>query len=151
MAAQEQPAEGTGSLRNKHYDLVFVFVFQVKSLCASLLDSNVLVQRNNLEIILFFFPFYTCLVSHVCPPGHFLLLQRQRAGVCIHSSSVMELSHLAGSTHLGPWMALIYSVGLCDLSWEEVNRWFFMPDRAPATGQGVTPPSPAWRNNGFVW
>uniref|UniRef100_G3TIJ5 DOP1 leucine zipper like protein B n=1 Tax=Loxodonta africana TaxID=9785 RepID=G3TIJ5_LOXAF len=33
----------------------------VKSLCASLLDSNVLVQRNNLEIVLFFFPFYTCL------------------------------------------------------------------------------------------
>ncbi|XP_012971665.1 protein dopey-2 isoform X3 [Mesocricetus auratus] len=33
----------------------------VKSLCASLLDANVLVQRNNLEIILFFFPFYTCL------------------------------------------------------------------------------------------
>ncbi|XP_054434158.1 protein dopey-2 [Pteronotus mesoamericanus] len=33
----------------------------VKALCASLLDSNVLVQRNNLEIVLFFFPFYTCL------------------------------------------------------------------------------------------
>ncbi|XP_060226745.1 protein dopey-2 isoform X2 [Meriones unguiculatus] len=33
----------------------------VKSLCASLLDTNVLVQRNNLEIILFFFPLYTCL------------------------------------------------------------------------------------------
>ncbi|XP_006886789.1 PREDICTED: protein dopey-2 [Elephantulus edwardii] len=33
----------------------------VKSLCVSLLDSNVLVQRNNLEIVLFFFPFYTCL------------------------------------------------------------------------------------------
>lgn len=39
---------------------------QIKSLCASLLDSNVLVQRNNLEIVLFFFPFYTCLVSHLC-------------------------------------------------------------------------------------
>ncbi|XP_037687642.1 protein dopey-2 [Choloepus didactylus] len=35
----------------------------VKSLCASLLDSNVLVQRNNLEIVLFFFPFCTCLDS----------------------------------------------------------------------------------------
>ncbi|XP_045140495.1 protein dopey-2 isoform X2 [Echinops telfairi] len=33
----------------------------VKSLCASLLDSNVLVQRNHLEIVLFFFPFYSCL------------------------------------------------------------------------------------------
>eukprot|EP00070_Physeter_catodon_P041545 XP_028348439.1 protein dopey-2 isoform X2 [Physeter catodon] len=36
----------------------------LKSLCASLLDSNVLVQRNNLEIVLFFFPFYTCLDSN---------------------------------------------------------------------------------------
>ncbi|XP_033088316.1 protein dopey-2 isoform X2 [Trachypithecus francoisi] len=36
----------------------------VKSLCTSLLDSNVLVQRNNLEIVLFFFPFYTCLDSN---------------------------------------------------------------------------------------
>uniref|UniRef100_A0A2K5HXJ6 Uncharacterized protein n=1 Tax=Colobus angolensis palliatus TaxID=336983 RepID=A0A2K5HXJ6_COLAP len=36
----------------------------VKSLCASLLDSNVLVQRNNLEIVLFFFPFYACLDSN---------------------------------------------------------------------------------------
>uniref|UniRef100_K9IPK8 Putative dopey n=1 Tax=Desmodus rotundus TaxID=9430 RepID=K9IPK8_DESRO len=35
----------------------------VKALCASLLDSNVLVQRNNLEIVLFFFPFHTCLDS----------------------------------------------------------------------------------------
>ncbi|XP_045708401.1 protein dopey-2 isoform X1 [Phyllostomus hastatus] len=33
----------------------------VKALRASLLDSNVLVQRNNLEIVLFFFPLYTCL------------------------------------------------------------------------------------------
>ncbi|XP_012586331.1 PREDICTED: protein dopey-2 [Condylura cristata] len=33
----------------------------VKSLCVSLLDSNALVQRNSLEIVLFFFPFYTCL------------------------------------------------------------------------------------------
>lgn len=33
----------------------------VKGLCASLLDSNVLVQRNNLELVLFFFPFSTCL------------------------------------------------------------------------------------------
>nr|KAF6381744.1 DOP1 leucine zipper like protein B [Pipistrellus kuhlii] len=35
----------------------------VKALCALLLDSNVLVQRNTLEIVLFFFPLYTCLDS----------------------------------------------------------------------------------------
>nr|XP_057937459.1 protein dopey-2 isoform X2 [Doryrhamphus excisus] len=33
----------------------------VKSVCLSLQDSNVLVQRNMLEILLFFFPFATCL------------------------------------------------------------------------------------------
>ena len=46
---------------------------QIKSLCASLLDSNVLVQRNNLEIVLFFFPFYTCLVSRLCSSGAVLV------------------------------------------------------------------------------
>lgn len=33
----------------------------VKSVCLSLQDSNVLVQRNTLEILLFFFPFAKCL------------------------------------------------------------------------------------------
>uniref|UniRef100_A0A3P9AY55 DOP1 leucine zipper like protein B n=1 Tax=Maylandia zebra TaxID=106582 RepID=A0A3P9AY55_9CICH len=33
----------------------------VKSLCLSLQDSNALVQRNTLEILLYFFPFATCL------------------------------------------------------------------------------------------
>ncbi|XP_041857601.1 protein dopey-2 isoform X2 [Melanotaenia boesemani] len=33
----------------------------VKSVCLSLQDSNVLVQRNMLEILLYFFPFATCL------------------------------------------------------------------------------------------
>uniref|UniRef100_A0A7M4FBB2 DOP1 leucine zipper like protein B n=1 Tax=Crocodylus porosus TaxID=8502 RepID=A0A7M4FBB2_CROPO len=31
----------------------------VKALCVAVLDSNVLVQRNTLEVVLFFFPFYT--------------------------------------------------------------------------------------------
>lgn len=42
-------------------NVVFSFL-QIKSLCVSVLDSNVLVQRNTLEAILFFFPFYTALV-----------------------------------------------------------------------------------------
>ncbi|XP_047456858.1 protein dopey-2 [Mugil cephalus] len=33
----------------------------VKSVCLSLQDSNVLVQRNTLEILLYFFPFATCM------------------------------------------------------------------------------------------
>lgn len=36
---------------------------QVKSLCLSLQDSNVLVQRNMLEVLLYFFPFAELLVS----------------------------------------------------------------------------------------
>ncbi|XP_066455082.1 protein dopey-2 isoform X2 [Eleutherodactylus coqui] len=39
----------------------------IKSLCVSVMDSNVLVQRNTLEILLFFFPFNTCLDSGDCP------------------------------------------------------------------------------------
>uniref|UniRef100_G3UG70 DOP1 leucine zipper like protein B n=1 Tax=Loxodonta africana TaxID=9785 RepID=G3UG70_LOXAF len=54
----------------------------VKSLCASLLDSNVLVQRNNLEIVLFFFPFYTCLalrsdIVHILSAATQTLLRRE--------------------------------------------------------------------------
>lgn len=37
--------------------------FKVKAVCLSLQDSNVLVQRNMLEILLYFFPFAECLVG----------------------------------------------------------------------------------------
>ncbi|XP_038622014.1 protein dopey-2 isoform X2 [Tachyglossus aculeatus] len=47
--------------REQRHMLGTDFPLTVKSLCTSVLDSNVLVQRNNLEVILFFFPFYTCL------------------------------------------------------------------------------------------
>ncbi|XP_003800714.1 protein dopey-2 [Otolemur garnettii] len=47
--------------KEQKYMLGSDYQLTVKSLSASLLDSNVLVQRNNLEIVLFFFPFYTCL------------------------------------------------------------------------------------------
>ncbi|XP_016076085.1 PREDICTED: protein dopey-2 isoform X2 [Miniopterus natalensis] len=49
--------------KEQKYMLGTNYQLTVKALCASLLDSNVLVQRNNLEIVLFFFPFYTCLDS----------------------------------------------------------------------------------------
>ncbi|KAG6932760.1 dopey family member 2, partial [Chelydra serpentina] len=39
----------------------------VKSLRVSVLDSNVLVQRNTLEVLLFFFPFYTALDYNESP------------------------------------------------------------------------------------
>lgn len=47
--------------KEQKYMLGTDYQLTIKALCASLLDSNVLVQRNNLEIVLFFFPFYTCL------------------------------------------------------------------------------------------
>ncbi|KAK2522036.1 protein dopey-2 isoform X2 [Columba livia] len=39
----------------------------IKSLCVAVLDSNVLVQRNTLEVILFFFPFYIALDCNESP------------------------------------------------------------------------------------
>ncbi|KAM8976987.1 protein DOP1B [Pelodytes ibericus] len=39
----------------------------IKSLCVCVMDSNVLVQRNTLEILLFYFPFHTSLESGECP------------------------------------------------------------------------------------
>uniref|UniRef100_A0A3Q2PRF8 DOP1 leucine zipper like protein B n=1 Tax=Fundulus heteroclitus TaxID=8078 RepID=A0A3Q2PRF8_FUNHE len=39
----------------------FSVCLQIKSVCLSLQDSNVLVQRNMLEVLLYFFPFATCL------------------------------------------------------------------------------------------
>nr|XP_003464024.1 protein dopey-2 [Cavia porcellus] len=53
--SRDTPGQDQGFMLGTDHQLT------VKSLCASLLDSNVLVQRNNLEIMLFFFPFYTCL------------------------------------------------------------------------------------------
>ncbi|XP_060732022.1 protein dopey-2 isoform X2 [Tachysurus vachellii] len=38
----------------------------VKAICFSLQDSNVLVQRNMLEILLYFFPFAACLDPEMC-------------------------------------------------------------------------------------
>lgn len=42
---------------------LFCVCLQMKSVCLSLQDSNVLVQRNMLEVLLHFFPFASCLVS----------------------------------------------------------------------------------------
>ncbi|XP_058517634.1 protein dopey-2 isoform X1 [Ochotona princeps] len=50
--------------KEQKYMLGTDYQLTVKSLCVSLLDSNVLVQRNSLEIVLFFFPFSACLDPH---------------------------------------------------------------------------------------
>uniref|UniRef100_A0A665U2D3 Uncharacterized protein n=1 Tax=Echeneis naucrates TaxID=173247 RepID=A0A665U2D3_ECHNA len=49
------------SLRQQAYMLGYDQRLVVKSVCLCLQDSNVLVQRNMLEILLFFFPFAKCL------------------------------------------------------------------------------------------
>uniref|UniRef100_A0A8B9G3E2 DOP1 leucine zipper like protein B n=1 Tax=Amazona collaria TaxID=241587 RepID=A0A8B9G3E2_9PSIT len=47
--------------KQQKYMLGTDYRLTIKSLCVSVLDSNVLVQRNTLEVILFFFPFSTAL------------------------------------------------------------------------------------------
>ncbi|XP_039397774.1 protein dopey-2 isoform X2 [Mauremys reevesii] len=47
--------------KQQKYMLGTDYKLTVKSLCVSVLDSNVLVQRNTLEVLLFFFSFYTSL------------------------------------------------------------------------------------------
>ncbi|XP_026151143.1 protein dopey-2 isoform X2 [Mastacembelus armatus] len=49
------------SLHQQTHMLGYDHRLVVKSVCLSLQDSNVLVQRNMLEILLYFFPFATCL------------------------------------------------------------------------------------------
>ncbi|XP_036964612.1 protein dopey-2 isoform X2 [Acanthopagrus latus] len=49
------------SLRQQTHMLGYDHRLVVKSVCLSLQDSNVLVQRNMLEILLYFFPFAECL------------------------------------------------------------------------------------------
>ncbi|XP_064327446.1 protein dopey-2 isoform X2 [Phalacrocorax carbo] len=49
--------------KQQKYMLGTDYKLTIKSLGVSVLDSNVLVQRNTLEVILFFFPFYTALDS----------------------------------------------------------------------------------------
>lgn len=53
--------DSLGSLRQQTYMLGYDHRLVIKSVCLSLQDSNVLVQRNMLEILLYFFPFAICL------------------------------------------------------------------------------------------
>ncbi|KAG2456513.1 protein dopey-2 [Polypterus senegalus] len=47
--------------KKQNYLLGTDYKLTIKALCSAVQDSNVLVQRNILETILFFFPFYTCM------------------------------------------------------------------------------------------
>ncbi|NXF87127.1 DOP2 protein, partial [Eubucco bourcierii] len=72
--------------KQQKYMLGTDYNLTIKSLCASVLDSNVLVQRNTLEVILFFFPFHTALD---CNEGTVLL--RRTDLVYILSSAAQTL------------------------------------------------------------
>ncbi|KAM4701432.1 protein DOP1B [Discoglossus pictus] len=58
---RDLPAKAQSSMLGIDHQLA------IKSLCVSVTDANVLVQRNTLEILLFFFPFHTCLDPKECP------------------------------------------------------------------------------------
>uniref|UniRef100_A0A667WW21 DOP1 leucine zipper like protein B n=1 Tax=Myripristis murdjan TaxID=586833 RepID=A0A667WW21_9TELE len=58
----------TVSPRRQTHMLGYDHHLVVKAVCLTLQDSNVLVQRNMLEILLYFFPFAACLVSEACIP-----------------------------------------------------------------------------------
>uniref|UniRef100_A0A665U2B5 Uncharacterized protein n=1 Tax=Echeneis naucrates TaxID=173247 RepID=A0A665U2B5_ECHNA len=65
------------SLRQQAYMLGYDQRLVVKSVCLCLQDSNVLVQRNMLEILLFFFPFAKCLdMINVVSAASLTLLRR---------------------------------------------------------------------------
>ncbi|NWQ74826.1 DOP2 protein, partial [Columbina picui] len=53
--------------KQQKYMLGTDYNLTIKSLCVAVLDSNVLVQRNTLEVILFFFPFYIALDCNESP------------------------------------------------------------------------------------
>ncbi|XP_053420170.1 protein dopey-2 isoform X2 [Nycticebus coucang] len=79
--------------KEQKYMLGSDYQLTVKSLSASLLDSNVLVQRNNLEIVLFFFPFYTC-------------LDLDERAVPLHRSDIVHILSAATQTLLRRDMSL---------------------------------------------
>ncbi|XP_064183737.1 protein dopey-2 [Anguilla rostrata] len=61
--------DSTSSALQQRYMLGSDHRLVMKSVCLSLQDSNVLVQRNMLEILLNFFPFYSCLdPTEACIP-----------------------------------------------------------------------------------
>ncbi|XP_043927484.1 protein dopey-2 [Protopterus annectens] len=65
----------------------------IKSLCAAVMDTNVLVQRNILEILLFFFPLYSC-------------LDADKSAIVISRSEMIDILSAASQTLLRRDMSL---------------------------------------------
>uniref|UniRef100_A0A8C3BN16 DOP1 leucine zipper like protein B n=1 Tax=Cairina moschata TaxID=8855 RepID=A0A8C3BN16_CAIMO len=79
--------------KQQKYMLGTDYKLTMKSLCVSVLDSNVLVQRNTLEVILFFFPFYTA-------------LDCDESAILLHRSDLVHILSAATQTLLRRDMSL---------------------------------------------
>ncbi|KFV77568.1 Protein dopey-2 [Struthio camelus australis] len=79
--------------KQQKYMLGTDYKLTIKSLCVSVLDSNVLVQRNTLEVILFFFPFYTA-------------LDRNESAILLHRTDLVYILSSATQTLLRRDMSL---------------------------------------------
>ncbi|NXK86473.1 DOP2 protein, partial [Formicarius rufipectus] len=95
----------------------------VKSLCVSVLDSNVLVQRNTLEAILFFFPFSTALD---CSEGTILLCRADL--ICILAAATQTLLRRDMSLNRRLYAWLLGS---------DIKGGTFAPDSTAAEDQAV--------------
>ncbi|XP_025933428.1 protein dopey-2 isoform X5 [Apteryx rowi] len=73
----------------------------IKSLCVSVLDSNVLVQRNTLEVILFFFPFYTALD---CNEGAILLHRTDLVYILSSATQTLLRRDMSLNRRLYAWL-----------------------------------------------
>ncbi|NXC89248.1 DOP2 protein, partial [Cercotrichas coryphoeus] len=98
----------------------------IKSLCVSVLDSNVLVQRNTLEAILFFFPFSTALVRGLlwdCPMGDVF---------CASSTAPTSCKF-----NINPWVLCVSSSCLCFLVGSDIKGGTFAPDSTTSEDHAV--------------
>ncbi|XP_049450038.1 protein dopey-2 [Epinephelus fuscoguttatus] len=81
------------SVSQQSYMLGYDHRLVIKSVCLSLQDANVLVQRNMLEILLYFFPFATC-------------LDPAEAGIALSSKDMVTMVSAASLTLLRRDMSL---------------------------------------------
>ncbi|NXY86452.1 DOP2 protein, partial [Alcedo cyanopectus] len=95
----------------------------VKSLCVSVLDSNVLVQRNTLEVILFFFPFYTALD---CNESTILLSRTDLVYILSAATQTLLRRDMSLNRRLYAW-----------LLGSDIKGGTFAPDSATSEDQAV--------------
>ncbi|NXU91370.1 DOP2 protein, partial [Xiphorhynchus elegans] len=95
----------------------------VKSLCVSVLDSNVLVQRNTLEAILFFFPFYTALD---CSESTILLRRADLISILAAATQTLLRRDMSLNRRLYAW-----------LLGSDIKGGTFAPDSTTSEDQAV--------------